>query len=139
MKVLLDTNILLDVLAQREPFYADSARVWTLAETGKIAGFVSTLSLPNLFYLLRRGKGQKPARKTMSLLRDIFGLVPLDDQIIHQAIDSDMEDFEDAIQFYSAIRAGAAILVTRNPGDFHGEGVAIQTPTEFLATHFPQT
>lgn len=136
MKVFVDTNVLLDVLAEREPFYASSAQVWTLAETGQITGFVSVLSLANLFYLLRRSKGQKSARQAMGTLRDIFSLVPLDLQIINQAIDAKIGDFEDGIQFYSAMRAGAAALITRNPKDFPGESLAIQTPVEFLATHF---
>ena len=67
MNVFVDTNVLLDVLGRREPFYTDSARVWTLAETGQVAAYVSTVSLPNLFYLLRRAKGQKAARKAMGI------------------------------------------------------------------------
>jgi len=135
MNVFIDTNILLDVLARREPFYADSSQVWTLAETGRISGFISTLSLSNLFYILRRMKGRKIARKALGILRDIFNLPPLDVQITNQAIDSDIKDFEDAIQFFSALRSGATVLITRNPKDFLGADVAIQTPTEFLATH----
>lgn len=136
MRVFLDTNVLLDVLARRGPFYADSAQVWTLAETGRVTGFISTLSLPNLFYLLRRINGQKGARKAMSILRDIFSLVPLDTQIVNQAIDADAADFEDAIQFFIALRTGATALITRNPRDFPSQDIAIQTPTEFLAAHF---
>jgi predicted nucleic acid-binding protein len=138
MIVFVDTNVLLDVLAQREPFYADSARVWTLAETGQVAGFASTLSLPILFYLLRRTKGAKAARKAVAILRDIFTLVALDAQITNQAIDADIQDFEDAIEFFSALRAGAAALITRNPKDFPSQDIAIQTPGEFLATHFAE-
>ena len=138
MNVFVDTNILLDVLARREPFYADSARVWTLAETDEVAGFASTLSLPNLFYLIRRTKGHAAARKAVGILRDIFHWVPLDVRITNQAIDADIKDFEDAIQFFSAVRAGAAVLITRNPKDFPGSGVAIQTPGEFLAAHFAE-
>jgi len=139
MKVFIDTNVLLDVLARREPYYADSAQVWTLAETGQLTGFASALSLPDLFYLLHRTKGKKAARKVMNILRDIFSLVPLDAQITNQAIDAGIEDFEDAIQFFSALRAGATVLITRNPKHFPGGDIAIQTPGEFLATHFPET
>ena len=137
MNVFVHTDILLDVLGEQGPFYADSARVWTLAETGQIAGFISTLSLPTLCYKLRRAKGRSAARKTMGTLRDIFSLVPLDQQITNQAVDADIEDFEDAIQFFSALRCEAAALVTRNPKDYPTGDVAIQTPAEFLATHFP--
>jgi predicted nucleic acid-binding protein len=138
VKVFVDTNILLDVLGRREPFYTDSARVWTLAETGQVEGFASAPSLPTLFYLLRRTMGQKAARKAVGILRDIFSLVPLDAQITNQAIDADIQDFEDAIQFFSALRCGAGALITRNTKDFPGGDVAIQTPAEFLATHFGQ-
>jgi predicted nucleic acid-binding protein len=138
MNVFIDTNILLDVLAHREPFYTDSAQVWTLAETGKITGSISTLSLSNLFYLMSRLKGQQTARKALSILRDIFKLLPLDVQIANQAIDSEIRDFEDAIQFFSAIRSGATTLLTRNSTDFPGRGIAIQSPAEFLATHWSE-
>jgi predicted nucleic acid-binding protein len=138
MNIFIDANVLLDVLARREPFYADSAQVWTLAETGRIAGFILAISLSNLFYLMRRMKGQKAARKAIGILRDIFNLVPFDRQITNQAIDSDIRDFEDAIQFFSAIRVGATVLITRNPKDFPSTDIAIQTPTEFLATHCPE-
>jgi predicted nucleic acid-binding protein len=138
VKVFIDTNLLLDVLAQREPFYADSAEVWTLAELSRIAGFASTLSLPNLYYLLRRSKGQQTARKALSILRDIFNFVPLDMQIANQAMDADIKDFEDAIQFFSALRARATVLITRNPKDYPIGDIAIQTPHEFLAAHFAE-
>lgn len=136
MIVLVDTNVLLDVLARREPFYADSARVWTLAETGAITAYISTLSLPNLYYLLSRTKDAPAARKAMRILRDIFSFVSLDAQIANQAIDADIRDFEDAIQFFSALRANAAVLITRNAADFPAHDMSIQTPREFLATHF---
>ena len=135
MNVFIDTNILLDVLARREPFYADSAEVWTLAETGRITGYVSTLSLPNLYYVLRRAKGPAAARKALGVLRDIFTLVPLDVQITNQAVDAAIKDFEDAVQFFSALRACRG-LVTRNPKDFLLGDIAVQTPAEFLAAHF---
>jgi predicted nucleic acid-binding protein len=137
MNALIDTNVLLDVLARREPFYADSAKVWTLAESGQITGLISVLSLANLFYLLRRMNGHNFAREALRSLRHIFRLVPMDLPVVDQAVDGDMADFEDAIQFFSAVRAGAAVLITRNPADFPVADIVIQTPTEFLATHFP--
>jgi predicted nucleic acid-binding protein len=136
VNVFFDTNVLLDVLANREPFYADSAKAWTLAEMEQLTGSISTLTLPNLYYLLRRTNGSYAARKTLGSLRSIFRLVPLDAQIINQAIDADIKDFEDALQFFSAIRVRAAVLLTRNPKDFPTGGIVVQTPAEFLATHF---
>ena len=136
MKLFVDTNVILDVFSRREPFYEDSSCIWTLCETGRIAGFVSAMSFPNVFYILRRAEGYKAAMKGMGLMRDVFSLVPLDSQITNQAIDSDVRDFEDAIQFFSALRVGADSLITRNTKDFPTGDVLIQTPTEFLATYF---
>jgi predicted nucleic acid-binding protein len=136
MKVFLDTNILLDVLARREPFYEPAARLWTLVEGGNLTGLVSVLSLPNLYYILRRQKNVSSARKAVALLRDIFTLVPLDVQILNQGLDSDISDFEDALQYFAAQRAGASVLITRNAKDFPDHPLPIQAPEAFLATHF---
>lgn len=136
MILFVDTNVILDVFIRRQPFYEDSSCIWTLCETGKITGFVSALSLPNVFYVLRRAQGYKAAKKGMGFMRDVFSIVPLDAQITNQAIDADIKDFEDAIQFFSALRAGADSLITRNTKDYPAGDVPTQTPTEFLATHF---
>jgi predicted nucleic acid-binding protein len=136
VRIFVDTNVVLDVLLLRKPFLADSAGILTLAETGRVTGYVSTLSFPNVFYLLRRSEGERAARKAISGMRDLFTLVPLDSQITNQAIDSDIKDFEDAIQFFSALRVGADSLITRNAKDYPTGDVPIQTPAEFLATHF---
>ena len=138
MKVFCDANILLDVLAQREPFYGDSARVWTLAEGGRIRGLISVLSFSNIFYVVRRPKNQWAAQQAVLLLRDMFEPVPLEEQILNQAIDASFKDLEDAIQFFSALRCGASCFVTRNPRHFPTDEIPVQTPTEFLATHFPE-
>lgn len=138
MNILVDTNVLLDVLVRREPFYADSSAVWTLAERGSLKAFVSALSFPNVFYILGRGKGRPGAREAMAILRDVFGVVPLDAQILNQALDAGMDDVEDAIQYFSAVRAGAQCLVTRNPGHFPAGDLPIQTPAEFLAANYAE-
>jgi predicted nucleic acid-binding protein len=133
MKVLFDTNVLIDVLAQREPFFADSAQVWTLAERGSIQGFVSVISFNNIYYIVRKLRSRRTAERMMTLLRDTFSPVALDDQILHQAMDARFKDFEDAIQYFSAIRAHADCIVTRNVGHFPPTDVAALTPRELLA------
>jgi len=132
MIVLVDTNILLDVLARREPHYQHSAQVWTLAERGKITAYISAISFNNIYYILRKIGGKTTANQALKLLRDVFESVPPDTKIINQAIDSNCDDFEDAIQFHSAIRVNAQVLVTRNPNDFPTSSITIATPDEFL-------
>jgi len=135
MNVFVDTNVLLDVLAKREPFYQDSAAVWTLAEQGKIRGFVSTLSFSNVYYIVRRLKDRRTAERAMLVLRDTFTPAPCDDQVLSQAIDARMKDFEDAIQYFSALRAESTCLISRNPDHFPRSVLPVLTPAEFLAAH----
>jgi len=136
VNVFFDTNVLLDVLMNRQPFYEHSAMAWTLAETRRIDGTVSAVSFPTVFYIARRTKGPQNARKAMRILRKAFNIAVCDEGIIEQAIDSGMKDFEDAVQFFSAVRARADCLLTRNPRDFPTDAAAVRTPAEFLAAHF---
>lgn len=138
MNLFIDTNVLMDILATREEFYADSERVWSLVETGRVKGFVSALTVANLHYLLRRAKGLAAARSAVGVLRNIFALVPLDAQVVREAIEAEIDDFEDAIQFFSALRAEADVLITRNARHFPTGDLPIQAPGEFLAAHFPE-
>jgi predicted nucleic acid-binding protein len=133
MRIFVDTSLLLDVLAKREPFYAAAARVWTLAETGACEALVSAISFNNVFYIVRKARDTTAARRALVLLRDVFASVAPDQRILNQAIDSEIPDFEDAIQLYSALHARADYLLTRNVGDFPAGILPILAPDEFLA------
>jgi len=132
--VFIDTNVLMDVLAKREPFYADSARLWTLAEQGRIKGLISVISFNNIYYVVRKLRTRRVADRMMLLLRDTFKAVPLDKQILDQAIDAGFKDLDDAIQYFSAIRAGAACIVSRDAGAFPRSDLPVLTPGELLTT-----
>jgi len=131
-KVFVDTNVLIDVLARREPFYADSARVWTLAEQGQVAGFISVISFNNIYYVVRRLRTRRVAERMMILLRDTFTPVVLDKQILDQAIDGGFKDLEDAIQYFSAVRAEVDCLVSRDMRAFPKSDLLVVTPHELL-------
>jgi predicted nucleic acid-binding protein len=133
MRIFVDTNLLLDVLAKREPFYTAAARVWTLAETGACEALVSAISFNNVFYIVRKARDPAAARRALVLLRDVFASIDPDQRILNQAIDSDIPDLEDAIQFYSALHARADYLLTRNVGDFPAGILPVLAPDEFLA------
>ena len=135
MNVFLDTNVLMDVLLKRRPFVAESQKVWFLAERGKVRGMVAALSFPNIYYIIRKIRGADAALSMMTMLRDTFTPVPLDEQILNQAIDAGFPDFEDAIQYFSALRADAECLLTRNPDHFPRSRLRVLSPTEFLAAH----
>ena len=135
MRAFVDTNVLLDVLAERKPFYAEAMHFWTLAESGKVDAHIAAISLSNCYYLVRKHGGKRNAEKAVRLLRDVFTPVDLTAQILHQAIDAGFGDFEDAIQFHSAIHAEAECIVTRNPSHFPGAPLPILTAAEFLAAY----
>ena len=138
MKVFVDTNVLLDVLAKREPFYADAARIWSMAERGQIEAQVSVISFNNIYYVVRRAANRNAADRALRLMRNVFTAVPLNAQVLNQAIDAGFSDFEDAIQFHSAVHAGADCLISRDAGHFPAATFPALTPPEFLASHFPE-
>lgn len=135
MNVFFDTNVLLDVLAQRQPFYPDSAAVWALAERGRVRGMVSAVSLTNLYYIVRKMSSGAAAMDMVRDIRAVATLVACDASVLNQAIDVQFTDFEDAVQYFSALAAGADCLVTRNTNHFPDSEIPILTPKEFLATH----
>jgi predicted nucleic acid-binding protein len=133
--VFLDTNVVLDVLARRQPFYEHSAQVWALAELGTVRGLVSAVSLTNVFYIVRKRTGRKAAMGMLRIMRNITNVVACDSSVVNQAIDADFEDFEDAVQYFSAAAAEADALVTRNTDHYPESDLPVMTPKEFLAAY----
>jgi predicted nucleic acid-binding protein len=131
---LLDINILLDVLGQREPFLADAAQIWSAVETGRIAGLISADSFTTVYYLLRRASNARAALRGLKLMRGLFEVVPVDAQIISQALDSPVRDFEDAIQYHCAIRGNADCIITRDLRDYRNAELPVLGPNAFLAS-----
>lgn len=130
--VFVDTDIVLDLLARREPFYAAAASLFSLAETGDLGLSVSSLTFANLFYILRK---QVSARHAQEVLRDFKQLVtvlPVDDAVVEQALNAGFTDFEDAIQYYSALSAGCTVLLTRNGRHYKKAAISIFTAESFL-------
>ena len=138
MRVFVDTNVLLDVLARREPFYAHAARIWSLAELGKIEALISAISYNNIYYVMRRASNRRSAEKGLRLIRNVFTPVPLTIQVLNQAMDAGFEDFEDALQFYSALHAEADCLITRDADHFPSEDLPVLAPAAFLASLNPK-
>ena len=125
--------MLLDVLLRREPFYRSSARVWTLAETGAHAGFVSAISFNNVFYLLRNQGGSDRAHRSLRLIRSVLRPVEVDARLLDEALAANGADFEDTVQLCCALRCGADYLVTRDHDGFRAAPVSIVTADELLA------
>jgi predicted nucleic acid-binding protein len=134
VNAFFDTNVLLDVLLQRSEFYEHSARVWALAETGSIRGLAAAVSFTNVFYIVERLRGRDTARDTVRGILEAFTPAACDEAVVRQAARADLDDFEDAVQYFSALHAGADCILTRNVADFpRRPALPVLTPREFLA------
>ena len=131
--VFVDTNILLDVLLNREEFNQHAVAVWKACETKKINGVVSAVSINNIYYVCAKHLGRQKALEAIRLILAVFKVVALDEKILRLAADSPGKDFEDAIQLYSALEAGAFCIVTRNARDFPSGVIRLLSPDEFFA------
>ena len=104
-KVLLDTNIIIDLLAKREPFDQDARRLFSSADKGEIILCTSALSIANLSYVLLRKRKPEETRQILRKLKLLGGILSLDEKIINLALnDNDFNDFEDGLQYFSALK-----------------------------------
>ena len=131
-KVFVDTDIIYDLLAKRDPFYLAAARLFTLADEGKIQIFISALSLPNIHYLLSKEKSEEEAKQILRKLKVLVHVTPLDAKIIDLALNSEFSDFEDAIQYFSASQNEVELLVTRNLKDYKKAQIPVLTALDFI-------
>lgn len=132
MKLFIDTNVVLDVLAQREPWFDDSARLLAHIEQGGATGHIAAHTLTTLHYLLAKHLGQQKTAATLIDLTALLRVEPVDHLVLQQALALGWSDFEDAVQAVAAAQCQADYLVTRNPRDFKQSLVPVITPSEFL-------
>ena len=132
MKVLIDTNIILDVLCKRPAFYEDSAKIFKLCEVKKISGVISAISIPNIMYILRKELDADKTREILDSLMLIFSVADLKADDLKKAADMRFKDYEDAIQSACATRIKANYIVTRNIKDFSESKVTAIKPAELL-------
>ena len=132
MKVLIDTNIILDVLCKRPAFYEDSAKVFKLCEVKKISGVISSLSIPNIMYILRKELDADKTREILDILMLIFSVADLKADDLKKAAGMRFKDYEDAIQSACATRIKENYIVTRNIKDLSESKVTAIKPAELL-------
>jgi predicted nucleic-acid-binding protein len=131
-QVLFDSDVLLDILAQRQPFVIASAQALNTVMKKQVQGFVSGHAVTNIFYILRRQIGSEAARKLIENLLQHIQIASITNQVIHQALQSPIKDFEDAVTSAAAMAAGLEIIVTRNKSDFVASLVPAMLPEELL-------
>ena len=132
-RVFVDTNIVLDLLEKRADFYEEAQELFTLADRNEIKLYVSALTIANVHFLLHRHLKME-ARKVLSKFKVLVEVLPTTDKILDLALTSNQKDFEDAIQYYTAIEFGMEIIITRNRNkkDFKNLNLPILTAKEFM-------
>ena len=132
MTLLIDANIILDVLQNREGFVKDSAMVWKLCETEQAKGYISTLSFANIIYILRKELTPDKIEEVYHKLCLIFEFADFNSATLLKAVEMNWKDFEDAVQSATAEQIHADYIITRNVRDFTKGKVVAFTPTELL-------
>lgn len=132
-KILVDTNVILDLLAKREPFYIESEKIFSLADLREVKLVVSALSLVNSHYILNDVMKFRNSRSVLGKFKVLIESFELNDKIIELALsDKNFKDFEDGIQYYTAIEAQCELIVTRNLKDFRKSTIPVMSPKEYL-------
>ena len=130
MKLLIDTNIVLDVLCNRKGFVENSSKVFKLCETKKLEGYLSAISIPNIAYILRKELSIEKLKTIIVKLNIIFSIIELKPNDLILATDLYFNDYEDALQSVCAKRINADYIVTRNTKDFKNSPIKAITPEE---------
>lgn len=130
-RLFLDTNIVVDLLDRREPFCHDAVRIFTMAYNRQVQLFVSPMTFTTASFLLRR-HGTEDVRNLLSNFRQLSRVATVNERTIDDSLASQFKDFEDAVQYYAAVKIKADFIITRNGKDFALSQIPVLTPSEFL-------
>ncbi len=132
-KLFLDTNIVIDLLERREPFCLDAVQLFTMAYNEQVQLIVSPMTFSTTSFLLHK-HGPEGVRNLLANFRRLAHVATTDEIIVDDSLASQFDDFEDAMQYYTALRAKADIIITRNGKDFKKSKLPVMTAKEYLAT-----
>jgi predicted nucleic acid-binding protein len=131
-KVFVDTDIILDLLSNREPFYLPAAHLFSQADKNNIKLTVSSVSFSNLNYILSKQYSNDQARKKLQKFKTLVTVLAVTDKVVDLALSSDFKDFEDGLQYFTAIENNVKTLLTRNLKDYKSAEIAVMTAEQFL-------
>jgi predicted nucleic acid-binding protein len=132
LKIVFDTNIVLDVLLEREPFAPLAISLFNAVEQQVILGYLCATTITTIDYLLSKNLGKASAKLAINRLLDLFAIAEVNKVILKSASDSDFSDFEDAVLYHSGVLASVDGFVTRNSKDFKTASLPTYSPTELL-------
>lgn len=132
MKVLIDTNIIVDVALDRDPFFTDSEQIVRLVEQQQIEGYLSASTFSDLYYIIRKAKGHSWTLQFLQAMAALCQVATVDGAAIAMALTANFRDFEDAIQYSTSVVNQLDVIVTRNPEDFPVTTPRIMTPNQLI-------
>lgn len=133
MRVVLDTNVVLDLLLERDPFCQQATAIFSLAERGSLNAALCATTITTIDYLLSQSMTKKQSRKVIENLLELFEVCPVNRAVLQSATLSPINDFEDAVLHESARLSNCQAIITRNGKDFKKATLAILDPAEFLS------
>jgi len=133
VKILVDTNVVLDLLLDRSPFADSAAKIFSLVENSAVEAFLCATTVTTIDYLLTRSLPRDVAKKALFRLLELFEIAPVNRSVIEEALQCRMTDFEDAVLSHAANLVGATAIITRNTKDFRYSPVKALDPAEFLS------
>jgi predicted nucleic acid-binding protein len=133
-KIFIDSDVILDLLAKREAFYDDAAQIFTLAYDKKIELFTTPVVTANVFYILRKIKGNEETKRQIKNLRLLVRILPINENIVDITLNSKFVDFEDGLQYFTGKEHDIWAIITRNIKDYKERDIVIQTSKEFIKT-----
>jgi len=129
--IFMDTNVVIDFLANRQPFSADAAILFNLAVESEVTVYISAVSYNNIYYILRKSLSNATTIRLMEGLADITKIADVTDAVIRQSLQTEFKDYEDAIQYHCALTIPEIdFIVTRNTKDFKKSRLPVLTPLE---------
>jgi predicted nucleic acid-binding protein len=133
-RIFLDTNVILDLLAQRVPFFDSIARIATLADQKKLILVASPLSFTTVDYVLNKYESSESVLNKLRKFKIICEVCEVNEETVEKGLNSNFKDFEDSIQYYCAVQSNCSIIITRNGKDFKNSNIPIMTAEEYLSS-----
>ncbi len=130
--LFVDSDVILDVLEKREPFYDYSAQILTLGDEKKVQLFTTSLVIANVYYIMRKHLGIQKAKENLRKLRIIVNVMSVNEKEVDLALNSELSDFEDALQYFTALNNKIDFIITRNTKDYKNPKLIVQTPQEYI-------
>lgn len=133
-QVFIDTDVILDLLMERQPHFEPVLKLFLKIQNREVSAFTSPVVIANLFYILNRHFDRKTAVQLLIKLTSLIKIPDCGERVIIQSLASDFKDFEDAIQYYTALAGNIPTLITRNVKDYKTAALTVITPLEYISS-----